>query len=47
MLNRVKQPKMRAPIVCPSERVTSMNGLVVQSQAPLSCARDADAVIVG
>ena len=47
MINRVKQPEMRALIVCPSERVTSMNGVVVHSQAPLSFAREADAVIVG
>ena len=45
MLNRVKS--MQALIVCPTERVASMNGVVVQSQAPLSFAREADAVIVG
>ena len=47
MLNRVKQPELKALIVCPSERVTSMNGVVVHAQAPLSFAREADAVIVG
>jgi transcriptional regulator GlxA family with amidase domain len=47
MINRVKQPEMKALITCPSERVTSMNGVVVQSQAPLSFAREADAVIFG
>lgn len=47
MLNRVKRPELQALIVCPTERVTSMNGVVVQSQAPLSFAREADAVIVG
>src|SRR5262245_49614853 len=47
MLNRVKQPELRALIVCPSERVASMNGVVVHAQAPLSFAREADAVIVG
>jgi transcriptional regulator GlxA family with amidase domain len=47
MLNRVKQPKLTAAIVCPSERVASMNGVVVHSQAPLAFAREADAVIVG
>lgn len=47
MLNRVKQPELRALIVCPSERVASMNGVVVQSQAPLSFVREAEAVIVG
>lgn len=47
MLNRVKHPQFKALIVCPSERVASMNGVVVQSQAPLSFAREADGVIVG
>jgi transcriptional regulator GlxA family with amidase domain len=47
MLNRVKQPELKARIVCPSDKVASMNGVVVHSQAPLSFARDADAVIVG
>ena len=47
MINRVKQPRLTASIVCPAERVASMNGVVVHSQAPLSFAREADAVIVG
>ena len=47
MLNRVKQPQLRALILCPSARVASMNGVVVESQAPLGFAREADAVIVG
>lgn len=47
MLNRVKSPELQALIVCPDQRVASMNGVVVQSQAPLSFAREADAVIVG
>lgn len=47
MLNRVQQPKLQALIVCPAERVSSMNGVVVHSQAPLSFAREADAVVVG
>lgn len=45
MLNRVKQPQLRALIVCPSARVASMNGVVVESQAPLSFAREAACVI--
>ena len=44
MLNRAK---IQALIVCPSERVASLNGVVVHSQAPLSLAREADGVIVG
>lgn len=47
MINRVKQPELKALIVCPSERATSMNGVVVHAQAPLSFAREADAVIIG
>src|SRR5262245_4832099 len=47
MINRVKQPELKALIVCPAGKVSSMNGVVVQAQAPLSFAREADAVIVG
>jgi transcriptional regulator GlxA family with amidase domain len=47
MLNRVKQPELKALIVCPFDRVRSMNGVVIHSQAPLSFAREAEAVIVG
>src|SRR5262245_34343353 len=47
MINRVKQPELKALIVCPAEKVASMNGVVVQAQAPLSFAREAEAVIVG
>src|SRR5688572_3406583 len=47
MLNRVRQPKLEALLVCPSPRVASMNGVVVEAQAPLAFAREADAVIVG
>ena len=47
MLNRVKRPGLKALIVCPDRQVASMNGVAVQSQAPLGFAREADAVIVG
>jgi transcriptional regulator GlxA family with amidase domain len=47
MINRVKRPAMRAFITAPSERVTSMGGVEVRSQAPLSFANEADAVVVG
>jgi transcriptional regulator GlxA family with amidase domain len=47
MLNRVKQPALKALIVCPTAQVASMNGVVVQTQAPLGFVREADAVIVG
>ena len=47
MLNRVKQPALKALIVCPTTQVASMNGVVVHTQAPLAFVREADAVIVG
>lgn len=47
MLNRVKQPALKALILCPTAQVASMNGVVVHTQAPLAFAREADAVIVG
>lgn len=47
MLNRVKQPALKALIVCPTAQVASMNGVVVHTQAPLAFARETDAVIVG
>jgi hypothetical protein len=47
MLNRVKSPVLRALIACPTPKVESMNGVAVESQAPVSFAREADAVIVG
>lgn len=55
ILNRVKQEDWRAEIVAPSagkaspveNRVTSMNGVVVHSQQPLSFANQADAVLFG
>ena len=34
-------------LIGPAPRVASMNGVVVEAQAPLSFAREADAVIVG
>jgi transcriptional regulator GlxA family with amidase domain len=47
MINRVKQPELKALIVCPADSVSSMNGVVVHAQAPLSFVREADAVIIG
>ena len=47
LVNRVRRPGWRAVLACPTDTVTSMNGLVVQAQAPLELTRDADAVIVG
>ncbi len=47
LLNRVKQPDWRVSIASPTARVRSMNGLVIEAQASLRDAVDADAVLVG
>ena len=47
ILNRIKRPNWRVSIACPSVRVRSMNGIVMDAQASLSEANSADAVIVG
>lgn len=47
ILSRVQRPDWRVSIASPSARVRSMNGVVLESQASLREARDADAVIVG
>jgi transcriptional regulator GlxA family with amidase domain len=47
ILNRIKRPSWRVSIACPSARVRSMNGVVIDAQASLSEASAADAVIVG
>src|SRR5579863_7776238 len=47
ILNRIKRPSWRVSIACPSARVRSMNGIVMDAQASLSEASSADAVIVG
>jgi transcriptional regulator GlxA family with amidase domain len=47
ILNRVKKPDWRVSIACPTTRVRSMNGIVIESQATLREAHEADAVIVG
>src|SRR5689334_20253139 len=47
ILNRIKQPDWRVSIACPTARVRSMNGVVIEAQASLSEACAADAVIVG
>lgn len=47
ILNRVKRPAWRVSLACPAPRVRSMNGVVVEAQASLAEAADADAVIVG
>jgi transcriptional regulator GlxA family with amidase domain len=47
MLCRVQRPGWRVSIAAPAATVTSMNGLVLQSQATLAEASAADAVLVG
>lgn len=47
ILNRIKRPDWRVSIACPSSRVTSMNGVVLEAQASLADVAEADAVLVG
>lgn len=47
LLNRVKTPGWRVSIASPASRVRSMNGVVIEAQASLREACEADAVIVG
>lgn len=47
ILNRVKTPGWRVSIASPVPRVRSMNGVVLEAQASLQEACEADAVIVG
>ncbi len=47
VLNRVKTPGWRVSIACPTAKVRSMNGLVIESQATLEEACQADAIIFG
>lgn len=47
ILNRVRKPGWRVSIASPGPRVRSMNGLVIEAQATLAEAGEADAVLVG
>lgn len=47
ILNRVDRPDWRVSIASPTTRIRSMNGVVLEAQASLREACDADAVIVG
>lgn len=47
ILNRMKARGWTAHITCPSEQVTSMNGVTVTRQKPLEFAAEADAVLIG
>lgn len=47
ILNRLKSKGWAAHITSPTEQVTSMNGVMVTRQRPLSFANKADAVLIG
>jgi transcriptional regulator GlxA family with amidase domain len=47
ILNRVKKPGWRVSIASSAAKVRSMNGVVLEAQASLQDAAEADAVIVG
>lgn len=47
ILNRMKAKGWAAHITSPTAEVTSMNGVTVQRQKPLSFAGEADAVLIG
>lgn len=47
ILNRMKAKGWTAQIACPTETVTSMNGVTIQRQQPLEFAAEADAVLIG
>jgi putative intracellular protease/amidase len=47
ILNRVDLPGWRAEITGATKTITSMNGVVIDSQKPLEFAAEADAVIIG
>lgn len=47
ILNRMKSKNWAAYITSPTEQVTSMNGVMVTRQRPLSFAAEADAVLIG
>jgi transcriptional regulator GlxA family with amidase domain len=47
ILNRVRKPGWRVSIASPTAKVRSMNGVVLEAQATLREATEADAVIVG
>jgi transcriptional regulator GlxA family with amidase domain len=47
ILGRVKRPGWRVSVASAAQRVRSMNGVVLEAQASLQDACDADAVLVG
>jgi len=47
ILNRMKSSGWNVQITCPTDSVTSMNGVTITSQQPLEFANTADAVLFG
>ncbi len=47
ILNRMNSRGWKAYITCPSKAVTSMNGVTIEAEQPLTFASGADAVIIG
>ena len=47
ILNRMKPLGWSVQITCPTETVTSMNGVKIEAQQPLEFANEADVVLVG
>jgi len=47
ILNRMKDQGWNVQITCPSDQVTSMNGVTINAQQPLSFCDDADIVLFG
>ncbi|PLK48584.1 DJ-1/PfpI family protein [Uliginosibacterium sp. TH139] len=47
ILNRIKRPDWRVSIASPTRQVRSMNGLLLEAQASLAEAAEADAVLLG
>ena len=47
ILNRMKSEGWNVQITCPSEKVTSMNGVTIEAQQPLAFAQQADVVLFG
>ncbi|ENU21455.1 hypothetical protein F994_00022 [Acinetobacter bohemicus ANC 3994] len=47
ILNRIKKPDWKVSIASPSQDVSSMNGVVIQSTSSLEDVNTADAVLIG
>lgn len=47
LLNRLRSQGWQAQLTCPSEQVSSMNGVRVHAQQPLEFANEADVVLFG